>query len=278
MLSAPARVEAQDGFVKNQGQLYSKLAFTSFASKDFYTQTRDLRNLGQVFTQRNVVLYGEYGIIDSLTAIVNFPLVRTNAFANTNTIVGIGDLSLGLKYGIRAGGFNFAASVNPEFPTGNADATVQTNDTGANLVLPTGDGEFNVWSWLGASRGIPITGVSWLDGWASIGAGLNLRTKGLAHQIGLRAEVGIRFFQQVILQFQTRSQLVPSNEFEPGGFILGEGTEYVAVAALIGAKIPRTPLSLELEWAQPVASQQNLYSGPVFAAGLSVDLEVQSTQ
>ncbi len=270
IIGTSARAEAYSGFTKNQGELFVKVAFSTFTSNDFYDLSGRLNDRGQDFTQRNIGVYAEYGIIEGLTATANIPALRINSYANTNSAVGFGDVQLALKYGVRLFGFHLAASVMPELPLGDSDATVQT-DSGLNLVLPTGDGEFNVWSQLAVSRGFSIAPIPWLDGWVSAGAGFNLRTKGYAHQVGFGGELGLRFFDLAFVQGRLRGQIVPSEDLDTStGFIYGEGTEFLTVGAGVAVLVPETPLMATFDFEVPVAGQLNLYSGPVFVAGIAL--------
>lgn len=270
IVGASARAEAYSGFTKGQGEVYVKVAYSTFTSNDFYDLTGRLNDRGQDFTQQNLGVYAEYGIIDSLTVSANLPALRINSYANTNSAVGIGDIQLALKYGVRWLGFHLSASVMPEIPLGDSDATVQT-DSGLNLVLPTGDGEFNVWTQLAVSRPFSIPGVSWLDGWVSAGGGVNVRTKGYAHQIGYGAELGVRLFERAYVQGRVRGQIVPSEDLDTNtGFIYGEGTEFLTVGAGAAVAVPETPLFGTFDFEVPVAGQLNLYSGLVFIAGIAL--------
>lgn len=268
----PNSAEAYSGFTRSQGTAYVKLALSTFTSNDFYDLAPNLNDRGQDFTQRNLSIYAEYGIIDGLTAIINAPLLRVNSYANTNTALGFGDVQLELKYGVDLAGIKIAASLAPEFPTGDANATVQT-ESGLNLILPTGDGEFNVWSRIAVSYGLPLAALPWLDGWVSAGAGYNVRTDGFSNQVGFGAELGTRWWGLLIVQARMRGQFVPSDELKTsGGFIYGEGTEFITVGAGLAAVIPNTNWAVSLDWEQPVAAQRNLYSGSVLVAGVSMSL------
>ncbi len=207
------------------------------------------------------------GIVPGLNAILNAPLVRVNRYANTGRAAGIGDLQLGLKYGLDLfAGLKLAATVAVDFPTGNSDAVVQT-DTGANLLLPTGDGEFNVWTILALSRSIePI------HGWFNTYFGVNARTSGLSHQLQFGVEVGTFLFDAIYAQARFRGQFVPSDDLNvAGGFIYAEGTEYLSIGLGLAYPIPRTPIAVTLDWEQAIAQQQNLYAGPVISVGVSYE-------
>ncbi len=270
VIGASARAEAYSGFTKGRGEVYVKVAFSTFTSNDFYDLSGRLNDRGQDFTQRNLGIYAEYGILDELTVSANVPALRINSYANTNSALGVGDIQLALKYGVRLFGFHLSASVMPELPLGDSDATVQT-DSGLNLVLPTGDGEFNVWTQLALSRPFSISALKWMDGWASVGVGYNVRTKGYANQVGFGGEVGLRLFELAYLQGRLRGQIVPSDDLDTAsGFIYGEGTEYLTVGAGVAVVVPETPLLGTFDFEVPVAGQMNLYSGPVFIAGIAL--------
>jgi hypothetical protein len=262
-------VQAYSGFTRSQGGLYTKLTYGTFTSNDFYDLEGNLNNRGEDFTQRSVALYVEYGVLDSLDLVVEMPLVRMNSFSNSGTAVGIGDLRLTAKYGVEVAGFRIAAMLSPEIPTGDSGATVKT-ETGLNLLLPTGDGEFNLWSRLALSRSFPS-----IHAYVNLDFGYNLRTDGFSDQIAFGAEAGYKLLDYLWLSGHFRGQLVPSDELRPsGGFIFGEGTEFLSAGAGIAVPLPYTPLSITFDWDQIFAAQKNIYGGATFLFGFSGEFDV----
>ena len=105
------------------------------------------------FRQTNFSFYGEYGFRERLTFIAQGPLLRLNSFETTEIAAGIGDLRLEAKYRLTNNRLPVSISIAPEFPTGRANAFAANKANPADVInLPTGDGEFNVWTTLAASK------------------------------------------------------------------------------------------------------------------------------
>lgn len=98
----------------------------------------------------NTSVYAEYGLTNRMTAIVNAPLLSRNYMNNLvsattqevlvkgEAINTIGDIDLGIKYGLTKPGVKFpiAATLILGIPSGKTNGGEQGN-------LQTGDGEFN---------------------------------------------------------------------------------------------------------------------------------------
>ena len=274
VLGTVGTASAQSAFTRKQLSGYAKLAASIFVSNRFYDLDGKLNDDGQNLELYSAALYAEVGVVDQLTVMLDWQVFRANAYAESTTAYGIGDLRLGLKYGLRFGRHHVAAIVAPEFPTGNSEATVSEETTlvtgrvvERKLGLPTGDGEFNIWNRLAYS-----VSVNELDAWASADFGVNWRTQGFAHQLAMGAEVGHFLLRHVYLMARIRGQLVPSNDLKRGsGFIFGEGTEFLSVGAGLAAPIPRTPIAATFDWLQIVGLAQNVYAGPQVLFGASVE-------
>lgn len=267
--SLSASASAQSAFTRAPGSVYAKLGYTYFSSNDYWDLGGVLRDRGERFTQHSLSLYGEVGLVDHLNAIVSFPALKVNHFANTNRAVGVGDLQIGFKLGTELGrGLKLAAMVIAEFPTGDSGATVQT-ETGANLILPTGDGEYNTWTMVALSRSIaPI------HGWFNLYFGLNARNSGFANQLQVGGELGHHLLDMFYIQIRARLQVVPSDDLDvAAGFIFGEGTEFFSVGAGIAYPVPHTPIAITFDWEQAVAYRQNLYTGPVLTFGVAYEYD-----
>ncbi len=89
-----------------KGGWYHKLSATYFAADSEFDTSHDEQpfELEGRFTQANLIYYGEYGIIDSLTAVWSIPLRKvhyTNLFEEGET-TGIADVELGLRVRLAA--------------------------------------------------------------------------------------------------------------------------------------------------------------------------------
>jgi len=149
----------------------------------------------------NTSLFGEYGLNDKWTGIVN-----ANVFARnyTNNLVSgstgqilsegeelnaIGDIDLGIKYGLTKPGAKFpiAASVYFGIPSGKTDA-------GSTGILQTGDGEFNQMILIDFGKGISLSPK--ISAYVTAFGGFNHRTNGFSNELRYGSELGIGFFNQ----------------------------------------------------------------------------------
>lgn len=287
-LGAAKLVQAQSGFAKQTGALYSKLSYSTWSSNKQYSQTTaELNDRGDTLTQHSVSLYADYGLYHfgkwgGLSAQLSLPLVRINAYDTTTATSGVGDLSLGLKYGVQWGRLHLAVISAPEFPTGDSEATARRRDNELlTILLPTGDGEFNWWNTVAAS----LT-VDEVRAYASVYGGLNTRSE-LSDEISLGGEIGHKLLDTIWLQARVRALFSTARNIEtsfstanesdgckPLGFVRGECVEFVALGASVAAPIPRTPLWLTVDVDSHVAAQRNIYSATTVTLGLALDFNV----
>jgi len=271
VIAAPSAARAQSGFLKEPGSGYVKLSFDTISSNRFYDTEGDLFDFGGDFTQHNLSLYGEVGVLPYLTAGVSAPVVRLNSFESSRTATGFGDLQLFLKSGLQALGFHAALIFAAELPTGRSEAIVETDFEGVTSNLPTGDGEANFWLTFALSRPLPTP--DFLPSYASAFVGYNLRTK-YSNQLDTGFELGLQLFGWVWLQGKlvARFKTVGVEDLDPTGtFLFGEGTEYVAGRFGVSAHIPQTPLWLSFDVQNTFAHLRNLYAGTTFGVGLAAD-------
>lgn len=262
---------AQSGFLKAQGSGYVKMSFSTISSDAFYDTSGERISFGGSFTQRNLSLYGEVGVLPFLTAGVSAPVLRLNSFDTSDTAVGLGDAQVFAKTGYQWLGFHGALILGAELPTGRSEALVDTEFEGVRSNLPTGDGEANFWFTLALSRPLPTP--DFLPAYASAFVGYNLRTK-YSNQVDAGAEVGVQLFGFLWLQGKVagRFRTVAVEDLDPAGtFLFGEGTEYVAGSFGASAQIPSTPLSVTLDVQNTFARLRNLYAGTTVGVGLAAD-------
>ncbi|MCB0652548.1 MAG: hypothetical protein KDC85_14825 [Saprospiraceae bacterium] len=149
----------------------------------------------------NTAVYAEYGLTDRLTGIVNAPLFSRNYMNNLisrttgevlvkgEAINGLGDIDVGLKYGLTKPGARFliAASVFFGIPTGITGGGTFEN-------LQTGDGEFNQMVQIDA--GTSLNFGKKVAGYTSAYVGFNNRTKEYSEEFRFGVELGAGFFNQ----------------------------------------------------------------------------------
>lgn len=134
------------GWNKKKHELFLKLSSSYLSANQLYLADG---SLGDRFGTTKIfqnVLYAEYGISDSFTLIANVPfynkLIRNNVQFPNNTFIegaensGVGDISLGLRYGLSQSG-PVVWAIAGQIDLGTADAEDISG-------LYTGDAETNV--------------------------------------------------------------------------------------------------------------------------------------
>ncbi|MFM2392244.1 MAG: hypothetical protein RLZZ546_221 [Bacteroidota bacterium] len=262
-------VSGQGGWTQAKGKYFTKIDFTSLGATNYYTPSGILFKTN-TFNQNSINLYGEYGITNRLTAILNMPLLRINSFETSNSVAGIGDAKIELKYKLTSENqLPIAISIAPELPIGRSNAFAQNKENPLEKInLPTGDGEFNVWSTLAVS--LPF--ASWA--YSSYFGSYNFRTKydGLnfqnQYQIGF--ELGVKPLENLWINAKLRSQYSVAESAHPElSFIRGDGTTYTLMSFEAFYKVSkRIGFSATFltgnEW---LASYRNLYLAPYFSIG-----------
>lgn len=267
----PARSEAFSGFLKEQYSGYVKISFDTLRSTDLYSTEGELLSTSGEFTQNNLSLYAELGVLDYLTVGLSAPVLRFNSFDTSEVATGFGDLQVFAKSGLQLFGIHGALITAVEFPTGRSEALVDTDFDGIQTNLPTGDGETNIWVRLAFSYEIPTP--DWLSAYASIHGGFNWRSE-FAEQFQTGLELGFNPGGWVWIQGKLDALFTPTatEDLEPAGiFLFGEGTEYVAAGVSASVRIPETPLWVTFDYRNTFANLRNLYAGSTFGGGIAAD-------
>jgi len=268
MLTISIQAIAGGGWIKKAGALYTKVGVTTLSTTKFHANDGILVSTAE-FQTLTIQVYGEYGIIDRLSAVFDIPVFRRHAYVTADAVSGIGDVGVELKYGILAEEFPLAFGVGAEFPTGDQNAFGRNKTNPANIIfLPTGDGEFNVWTRVYASHSFfPAPAFVSLD------AGYNFRTKGLTNQYQAGAQVGYKFFGTIWLfgnlrRFATAGAANPAFIYSSVG--VGEGVEYTTYGFGLSYEfIPRFNVTFDL--ASALGTVRNIYSGTNLGFGIAVD-------
>lgn len=260
---------AQSGWTKGKKEGFYQLSFQSMQSNDYYTLDGDLLETNQ-FTQQSLVFYGEYGVTDRFTIIANLPLQTWNGFETTEKVSGLGDLRLEFKHAILKKYLPLTISVAPELPIGKANnfAKSTVNDF-EQINLPSGDGEFNVWSTLASSFALPNAPF-----YGSIFGAYNVRTEydGIQFndQFAIGAEIGYQFAKKVWVNARLNALATVGEVPVATDFVRGDGTEYTSFS--FGASVPvyqKIHLSLNYRnFNDLIFDRKNLYSSGVISIGL----------
>lgn len=260
---------AQSGWTKEKGEGFYQLSFQSFSSSDYYTLGGELLNTNE-FSQQSLVFYGEYGLTDRFTIIANLPLQTWNGFETTETVNGLGDLRLEFKHALLKKYLPLTISVAPEIPIGKANNFAQStiNDF-EEINLPSGDGEFNVWTTLATSFALPNAPF-----YGSIFGAYNFRTEyndvSFSDQIAIGAEIGYQVAGLVWINARLNGLNSVDDVLVATDFVRGDGTEYTSYS--FGASAPvYKDFHINLNYrnyADFIYSRRNLYSAGTWSIGV----------
>ena len=261
---------AQSGWTKAKGEGFYQISFQTFGSEDYYTLEGELLQTNR-FSQQSAVFYGEYGVTDKFTIIANLPLQTWNGFSTTQQVSGLGDLRLEFKHSILKKYLPLSISVAPEIPIGRANnfAKSTVNDFD-EINLPSGDGEFNIWSTLASSFALPNTPL-----YGNIFASYNMRTQyngvSFSDQIAVGAEIGYKVADLVWVNARLNTLKSVDQVLVATDFVRGDGTEYTSFS--FGANIPvfkEFNLSVNYrDYADFIYSRRNLYSAGTWSIGIN---------
>ena len=223
---------AQSGWTRPQGTYYLQAQAGFFSSNDYYGTAGDHFPSDNSFQAFQINLYGEYGIHNRLTVLLQTPL-QINSFSNTESVYGLGNIELGLKYRLLPN-WPLSFAVELDIPTDDGilfASAKEPNELGIieQINLPASDGEFNVWSTLAASQ-------SSADGktFGSVYTRFNFRTEDFSNQWQSGFELGRNLHERLLViakvRVQGRFSDMPSST---GSFLYGEGTTFTA-AGLTG--------------------------------------------
>ena len=263
---------AQSGWTQPKGEGFFK-ADASFFNSDRLVLATGAELETSIFEQYSLNAYAEYGVSDRLTLIASAPLLRANRFEDTDYAVGQGDLQLGGKYGLLTGSTPVSLELLAGIPTGRADAFADNREFADNEInLPTGDGEFDVWSTLAVSRAFG-------KAYASAYGAYNFRTvyEGDEFQdlYALGGELGYKPIDRLLLIAKVRSQLTTGRSESPTlSFLRGDATTFAQVQLegmywlnehwILAACVANTN-----DWVTPT---RNLYVGTSVSVGVAYEL------
>lgn len=267
-LFLPAVGLAQSGWTRPKTSLFLKLDGSFLQSDKYYTPLGDALKT-TTFKQNSLNFYGEYGFLERLTFIAQVPLLRQNSFETTESVLGFGDLRLEAKYRLTNNDWPISLSIAPEIPTGRANAYAQNKaDPNERINLPTGDGEFNLWTTLAASKSLGKT-------YASAFASYNFRTryegKNFRDLYQFGAEFGYNPWKPLWLNAKIRAQFSQGESRHPDlGFVRGDATTYTLASAEAFYKINNNwgISAAFLTGGNWIAPFQNIYIAPYFSVGV----------
>lgn len=193
----PLLMSAGGPWVQKKGKSYFKLSEWAVVFDQHFTSSGllDPNVTTGVF---NTFLYGEYGVTDQYTILLNSAVfsrtyVNNLVSGTTGNIIApggalnyFGDTDIGIKRSIgKSNRYPLAATVVLGLPTGKSSGGVGGN-------LQTGDGEFNQLVQLDVGHGFQSFGKN--SSYYAAYLGFNHRTKGFSEEIRYGLEGGIAFF------------------------------------------------------------------------------------
>ncbi len=177
----------QSGWTRKKNSSFTKIDISYFKSSKFYA------NYNYIFTtptlhQSSLNLYSEYGVSNRFNLIIKGPILIKKSKENSNSIYGLGDLALELKYRLlKTSKWPISISFVSEFPTGRKNAFAKHKSNPFEQInLPTGDGEFNEIIILAASKTIKKT-------YTSVFGSYNIRTKYKGSYLNDLYQIGLEF-------------------------------------------------------------------------------------
>jgi len=264
----------QSGWVKNKNEGYFQLSHQLFYAKEYHNLQGEKLETNQ-FQQQSTQLYAEYGITERLTMIAYFPILTSNRFETTEWVSGIGDLRLSAKYAILQKSIPLSIIISPEIPTGPANNRSQSQQNNFESInLPSGDGEFNLWSTLAASRSFQK-----ISSYTSIFLSYNYRTSyedvSFSNQLLLGVEWGYQIADLIWINAKLQALKSLNAPEQITDFVRGDGTSYSSYS--FGFSLPvykkfnfTANYQNFNDW---VFERKNIYSSGVFNFGISYDLK-----
>ncbi|MEM1357609.1 MAG: hypothetical protein AAGF89_05395 [Bacteroidota bacterium] len=227
----------------------------------------------------NTSFYGEYGLTDRLTGVINLPLfsrstinaqisgTRGNVITPGDAFNGIGDTDLALRYALSAPGAALPISATLTFglPVGEEAGGEQGN-------LQTGDGEFNQMLTLEVGKSISFGNTT--SCYVSALVGFNNRTEGFSDEFryGLEGGIGIGHGKLWLIGRMQGSESFMNGETaatNPTTSIFSNNAEYLSLGGEVNYY-----LSDKLGFSAGVAtaiSGRIIAAAPAFSVGVFVD-------
>lgn len=265
-------LNAQSGWIKEKGALYAQSGFFAFSSRNYYNIDGLLLNEGGAISTRIFSVYGEYGLSSRVTMAGNFPWLVQNKFSTSNTVSGVGDIRLDLRYGINQQKLPISFAIGVELPTGKKNLLATAKEPNAfgvveRINLPTGDGEWNLLATVAVSRSF------WAGrGYGSAFSTYNLRTQNYSGQVRLGLELGAQPFSGLWVFGKLFTQLKglegSSNDLS---FFRAEGTTFTQLS-FGGQYMVLQQWGVTASFFLPVnnfvTEFKNIYTAPAFSLGL----------
>ena len=262
---------------KGKGNGYYKISAWSLVADQHYTSTGEI---DPNVTRGNFTLslYGEYGISKKIDVITYLPFltriyqnsrvsgVNGNILQEGEAINAIGDIDLGLRYGLlKKNHFALSTTLKLGLPTGKDNA-------GSDGSFQTGDGEFNQLITLDAGTSYQLFAK---PAYAKLYLGFNNRTQGFSDEFHYGFESGLKLWNKLWILARLNSiesfkngSLSPQNS---QGSIFANNIEYVSVGVEAAYYIT-SKLGVSFNFAGAI-SGRIIYANPSISGGLFLDVQ-----
>lgn len=264
---------AQSGWTRSKHTSFVKVAYNYFQSDNYYNPTGDHLNTS-VFRQQSITFYGEYGITDRFTTILHAPLLKANGYETTNTVYGIGDLKIEFKYRLLKN-IPVSISIAPEIPTGSRNNyAVNKSNSQERINLPTGDGEFNVWSTLAGSASFhPVP--AYISGAVAFNYRTTYEDIDFRNQLKYTLEAGYKIADVVWINGTIAAQQSLGNASGITDFVRGDGTEFTAFGVGVAyAFMGNWSITAQVwTYGDLIFERKNIYAAPTFSVGVFYEIK-----
>ncbi len=264
----------QSGWTRNKGGVYAKLGFYTLNGSIYYN-TEGVETPSNTFHQQAATLYGEYGINKKITAILNFPVFKTQYYTDYEAAKGVGNPQIELKFALFKKIPVVACFVGAELPLSNQTnfSTAKTaNSIGLfdKINLPTGYADFNFWGTVAASSGF-WQGMGWVTTYGQYivrGTEFNNQAK-LGFEIGYKWTPKFWTNARLVGWYQASSKTTTVN----GSIFNGQGTQYTSFGIGTAYEIVKHwSLTADFQsFNNILVRPKNVLSAPFFQLGISAE-------
>lgn len=270
MLAFSTSSFSQSGWTREKKDYFIKLDYQFYNSVDYYNINGTLVKTNR-FSQKTFSLYAEYGLSEKFSINTNIPLYRLNGYETTETVGGFGDVMVELKYAVKKGKFPIAVSIAPSFPTGTKELFANSKVNNFDKInLPTGDGEFNVWTTAAVSHSFYPKPM-----YASAYTSVNFRTKyedtHFQNQFQAGMEFGYKFANKLWLSGKLFVFTGLGSQPVVADFIRGDGSSYTGLSLNSLYQLGKH-LGVNVQYFRCndlIVKTRNIYAANIFSFGIT---------
>ena len=269
------KTNAQSGWTREKGGIYAKAGVSYLSSDKYYDVDGKLNKGSRKFYQQLLTFYGEYGINKNITAILNYPYLKFQHYKDFETVAGIGNPQVELRFALLKKIPVVSFAVGAELPVAN-----QTNISQAKfetapgireaINLPAGYADFNYWGTLAISSGFGST-----PGWATVFGQYLLRGKNYSNQAKLGFEIGYKWTPNfwTNARFVGLYQVKNANNTNTGNITNGEGTEFTTIGIGAAYQFKKNwHITADYQTYNSIlVTLKNVYSTPFYQIGVSAE-------